>query len=252
MRGLNNKVGIVAGGGRGIGAATVRRLAEEGAAVVVGDIRIAEAAALAAEINSNGGRALAVELDITSEASVAELVEKAVSTYGGLDFFHANAAGGTQGDIDALNCPLGVFDQSININLRSHFICTQKALPALLERGGGAMIYTSSGAAYGGAPWQVAYPVAKNGLHALMRHVAARWGKEGIRANVVAPGVVLTEAVREHLTPEYIEEALKRVPSTRLGEPHDIAGMVAFLASDDGQWINGQVYSVNGGAAMRD
>ncbi len=252
MRGLNNKVGIVAGGGRGIGAATVRRLAEEGAAVVVGDIRIAEAAALAAEINSNGGRALAVELDITSEASVAELVEKAVSTYGGLDFFHANAAGGTQGDIDALNCSLEVFDQSININLRSHFICTQKALPALLERGGGAMIYTSSGAAYGGAPWQVAYPVAKNGLHALMRHVAARWGKEGIRANVVAPGVVLTEAVREHLTPEYIEEALKRVPSKRLGEPHDIAGMVAFLASDDGEWINGQVYSVNGGAAMRD
>lgn len=252
MRGLSGKVGIVAGGGRGIGAATVRRLAAEGAAVVVGDIREAEAAAVAAEINSAGGRALAVPLDITNEQSVAELVEKAVSTYGGLDFFHANAAGGTQGDIDALNCPLDVFDQSISINLRSHFICTQKALPALMERGGGAMVYTSSGAAYGGAPWQVAYPVAKNGLHALMRHVAARWGKQGIRANVVAPGVVLTEAVREHLTPEYTEEALKRVPSPRLGQPDDIAGMVTFLVSDDGQWVNGQVISVNGGAAMRD
>lgn len=252
MRGLEGKVGIVAGGGRGIGAATVRRLAAEGAAVVVGDIRDAEAAAVAADINNGGGRALAVQLDITDEASVAALVEKAVSAYGGLDFFHANAAGGTKGDIDALDCPLDVFDQSISINLRSHFICTQKALPALLERGGGAMVYTSSGAAYGGAPWQVAYPVAKNGLHALMRHVAARWGKQGIRANVVAPGVVLTEAVREHLTPEYTQEALKRVPSPRLGQPDDIAGMVTFLVSNDGQWVNGQVISVNGGAAMRD
>lgn len=252
MRGLAGKVGIVAGGGRGIGAATVRRLAAEGAAVVIGDIREAEAAAVAAEINEKGGKALAVPLDITNEQSVADLVQKAVSTYGGLDFFHANAAGGTQGDIDALNCSLEVFDQSININLRSHFICTQKALPALLERGGGAMIYTSSGAAYAGAPWQVAYPVAKNGLHALMRHVAARWGKQNIRANVVAPGLVLTEAVREHLTQQYMDEALAKVPSPRLGQPDDIAGMVAFLASDDGQWVNGQVISVNGGAAMRD
>lgn len=252
MRGLKDKVGIVAGAGRGIGAATVRRLAAEGAAVVVGDIREAEARSVADEINNAGGRALAVAMDITDEKSVAELVQKAVSAFGGLDFFHANAAGGTEGDVDALNCPLEVFDKSVAINMRSHLICTQQALPALLERGGGAMVYTSSGAAYGVAPWQVAYPMAKNGLHALMRHVAARWGKENIRANVVAPGVVLTEAVREHLTDEYVEQALARVPSTRLGQPDDIAGMVAFLVSDDGQWINGQVFSVNGGAAMRD
>lgn len=252
MRGLKDKVGIVAGGGRGIGAATVRRLAAEGAAVVIGDIREAEAQSVADEIINGGGRALAVGMDITDEDSVAAIVEKAVSGFGGLDFFHANAAGGTQGDVNALECPLDVFDKSIAINLRSHLICTQKALPALLERGGGAMVYTSSGAAYGGAPWQVAYPMAKNGLHALMRHVAARWGKQNIRANAVAPGVVLTEAVREHLTAEYTEEALKRVPSPRLGQPDDIAGMVAFLVSDDGQWVNGQVISVNGGAAMRD
>lgn len=252
MRGLNGKVGIVAGGGRGIGAATVRRLAAEGAAVVIGDIREAEARAVADEINNGGGRALAVGMDITSEKSVGEIVEKAVSAFGGIDFFHANAAGGTEGDIDALNCPLEVFDKSVAINMRSYLICTQKALPALLERGGGAIVYTSSGAAYGGAPWQVAYPMTKNAVHALMRHVAARWGKQNIRANVVAPGLVLTEAVREHLTPEYLEEGMKRVNSTRLGQPDDIAAMVAFLVSDDSQWINGQVFSVNGGTAMRD
>ena len=252
MRGLNGKVGIVAGGGRGIGAATVRRLAAEGAAVVIGDIREAEARAVADEINNGGGRALAVAMDITSEPPVGEIVEKAVSAYGGIDFFHANAAGGTEGDIDALNCSLDVFDKSVAINMRSYLICTQKALPALLERGGGSIVYTSSGAAFAGAPWQVAYPMTKNGVHALMRHVAARWGKQNIRANVVAPGLVLTEAVREHLTPEYLEEGMKRVNSPRLGEPDDIAAMVTFLVSDDSQWINGQVFAVNGGSIMRD
>lgn len=252
MRGLNGKVGIVAGGGRGIGAATVRRLAAEGAAVVIGDIREAEARAVADEINNGGGRALAVAMDITSEQSVGEIVKKAVSAYGGVDFFHANAAGGTEGDIDALNCSLEVFDKSVAINMRSYLICTQKALPALLERGGGSIVYTSSGAAFAGAPWQVAYPMTKNGVHALMRHVAARWGKQNIRANVVAPGLVLTEAVREHLTPEYLEEGMKRVNSPRLGEPDDIAAMVTFLVSDDSQWINGQVFAVNGGSIMRD
>lgn len=252
MQGLEGKSGIVAGGGRGIGAATARRLAREGACVVIGDLHADWAEETAAQIRSEGGRATGVALDITDPQSVQALVATAVEAHGGLDFFHANAAGGTEGDIDALNCSLDVFDRSIDINLRSYFICTQAALPALLERGGGAMIYTSSGAAYGGAPWQVAYPVAKNGIHALMRHVTARWGKEGIRANVVAPGLVLTEAVREHLTDEYVEKGLARVPNRRLGKPEDIAGMVAFLASDDGEWVNGQVFSVNGGAAMRD
>lgn len=252
MRGLQGKSGIVAGGGRGIGAATATRLAQEGASVVIGDIHAEWAEETAERIRAAGGEARGVALDITEPNSVQALVATAVEAYGGLDFFHANAAGGTQGDVDALNCPLEVFDRSIAINLRGYFICTQAALPELVKRGGGAMIYTSSGAAYGGAPWQVAYPIAKNGIHALMRHVAARWGKEGIRANVVAPGLVLTEAVREHLTDEYVEQGLARVPHRRLGKADDIAGMVVFLASDDGEWVNGQVLSVNGGAAMRD
>lgn len=252
MRGLKGKVGIVVGGGRGIGAATARRLAQEGAHVVLGDIVEAWAKETAAAISSEGGAIVGVHVDGTSPDSVAAIVQTAVETYGGLDFVHANLAGGTNGDIDALNCPLDVLDQSIAINMKSHFICTQAALPVMLKRGGGAMIYTSSGAAYGGAPWQVAYPMTKNSIHALARHVGARWGKEGIRANVVAPGLVLTEAVREHLTDDYVEQGLKRVPHRRLGKPDDIASMVAFLASDDGEWINGQVFSVNGGAAMRD
>ena len=252
MRGLKDKVGIVAGGGRGIGAATARRLADEGAAVVVGDIMGDWAEEVAASIRAAGGKAVGVRLDGTDAQSQAAIVAAARDEFGGLDFYHSNLAGGTDGDIDALNCPIEVLETSFAINAKSHFLATQAALPAILERGGGAIIYTSSGAASGGAPWQVAYPMTKNAIHALARHVAAKWGKQGVRANVICPGLVLTEAVKQHLTDDYIERGLKAVPHVRLGEPDDIAAMVAFLASDDGGWINGQVYHVNGGAQMRD
>lgn len=252
MRGLNGKVGVVAGGGRGIGAATARRLAEEGAAVVIGDIAEDWAKEVAASITAAGGRAIGVHLDGTKAASQAAIVQAALDEFGALDFYHSNLAGGTEGDIDALNCTEEVLDRSFAINSKSHVFATQAALPVMLERGGGAMIYTSSGAAIGGNAFQVAYPMTKNALHALVRHVAAKYGKKGIRSNGICPGVVLTEAVAQHLTPEYVEATLKTVPHTRLGQPEDIAAAVAFLASDDGQWVNGQVWHVNGGTLKRD
>lgn len=252
MRGLSGKVGIVAGGGRGIGAATAKRLASEGAHVVIGDLMGDWARQVADEIKASGGKAVGVDLDGTSADSQAAIVAAAQSEFGGLDFYHSNLAGGTEGDIDALNCPVEVLEKSFAINTKSHFLATQAALPAIIARGGGAMIYTSSGAASGGAPWQVAYPMTKNAIHALARHVASKYGKDGIRANVICPGLVLTEAVKQHLTDEYVERGLKAVPHKRLGQPDDIAGAVAFLASDDGEWVNGQVWHVNGGAQMRD
>jgi 7-alpha-hydroxysteroid dehydrogenase len=252
LRGLNGKVGIVAGGGRGIGAATARRLAEEGAHVIIGDLMGDWAREVAADITAKGGKAVGVDLDGTNAASQAAIVAAAVEAFGGLDFYHSNLAGGTEGDIDALNCPEEVLDKSFAINTKSHFLATQAALPKLIERGGGAMIYTSSGAAAGGAAWQVAYPMTKNAIHALARHVASRWGKQGIRANVICPGLVLTEAVKQHLTDEYVEKGLKAIPHTRLGQPEDIAAAVTFLASSDGEWVNGQVWHVNGGTLQRD
>ena len=252
MRGLSGKVVIVAGGGRGIGAATARRLAEEGAQVVIGDLMGDWAREVADDIVSTGGKAVGFDLDGTSADSQAAIVAKAVEAFGGLDFYHSNLAGGTEGDIDALNCPVEVLEKSFAINTKSHFLATQAALPKLIERGGGAMIYTSSGAASGGAAWQVAYPMTKNAIHALARHVASKYGKEGVRANVICPGLVLTEAVKQHLTDEYVERGLKAIPHTRLGDPADIAAAVTFLASEDGAWVNGQVWHVNGGAQMRD
>jgi NAD(P)-dependent dehydrogenase (short-subunit alcohol dehydrogenase family) len=252
MRGLANKVAIIAGGARGIGAATARRLAEEGAHVVIGDLLEEQAREVADDIVAKGGKAIAVTLDGTKAASQAAIVKAALDAFGRLDIYHSNLAGGTEGDIDVLNCTEEVLDRSFAINTKSHFLATQAALPAMLESGGGAMIYTSSGAAAGGAPWQVAYPMTKNAIHALARHVASKWGKKGIRANVICPGLVLTEAAQIHLTDEYREQGLKAIPHTRLGKSEDIAAAVTFLASEDGEWVNGQVWHVNGGTIKRD
>lgn len=252
MRGLQGKVGIVAGGGRGIGAATAQRLAEEGASVVIGDINEAWAKETAEAITAKGGKAIGVMLDGTKAASQAAIVQAALDSFGGLDFYHSNLAGGTEGDVDILNCTEDVLDKSFAINTKSHFLATQAAMPVMIERGGGAMIYTSSGAATSGNTLQVAYPMTKNAIHALVRHVARKFGKQGIRANAISPGMVMTEALSQHLTKEYADGFLAQLPHTRLGKPEDIAGAVAFLASDDGQWITGQVWHVNGGSVLRD
>lgn len=253
MRGLANKVFVIAGGGSGIGEATAQRLAEEGATVVIGDLDAGHAHQVAARLAATGARAIGMSFDITVEESVLGLIEAAVDTFGGLDGIHVNAAdiAGLAGDTDAVTVPLPTFDRTLAVNLRGHLLCTRHALPELLKRGGGSLVYTSSGAAFMGEPQRLAYAVSKNGLHGLLRHVASRWGKDGIRANAVAPGLVITDSNRHMMSPEACAAVLGITRSPRLGEPRDIAAMVAFLMSDDGEWINGQVLSVDGGVTMR-
>jgi NAD(P)-dependent dehydrogenase (short-subunit alcohol dehydrogenase family) len=253
LKRLEGKVAIVAGGATGIGAATARRLAAEGASVVIGDINLDQARVVAADIERQGAAALAVRCDIGDEAAVAALIKAAVETHGGLDLIHVNAADLSiiGQDLDVLAVSMAIFDRTIEIDLRGHVLCTRYALPELLKRGGGAIVYTSSGAAHNAEPTRVSYAVAKAGLHALMRHVATRWGREGIRANVVAPGLVLSETALANLSEEQLAGQLAEAPTTRLGKPEDLAATVAFLMSADGEWINGQVVSVDGGRTMR-
>jgi NAD(P)-dependent dehydrogenase (short-subunit alcohol dehydrogenase family) len=181
------------------------------------------------------------------------MVQLAVEAFGGLDLIHVNAADLSVifKDSNAVDVDLAVFDQTITVNLRGHLLCTRAAIPELLKRGGGAIVYTTSGAAFIGEEERPCYAMAKAGLNALMRHVASRWGRHGIRANCVAPGFVLTENNSKTLPEGFADAAVKRTRSTRLGKPEDIAAMVALLLSDAGEWINGQVISVDGGATMR-
>jgi NAD(P)-dependent dehydrogenase (short-subunit alcohol dehydrogenase family) len=154
-------------------------------------------------------------------------------------------------DGDALSLSLEDFDRTVAVNLRGHLICTRQALPELLRRGGGSIVYTSSAAAWMGEPVRLAYAITKCGLHGLLRHVASRWGKQGIRANAIAPGMVATPQLLETMPREQIDAVLAMTRSPRLGTAADIAAMVAMLMSGDGEWINGQVVSVNGGVLMR-
>ncbi|MFO1426135.1 MAG: SDR family oxidoreductase [Steroidobacteraceae bacterium] len=254
MRRLEGKVIVIAGGGtaNGIGAGTAERLASEGARVVVGDLSGERAEAVAARIRAAGGEALGRAFDVTDEPSVGALVQCAVDYYGGLDGLQVNVADLVvhRRDGDALELELAVFDRVIAVGLRGHLLCTRAALPRLLARGGGAIVYTTSAAAFIGEPKRVSYAMAKSGVHALMRHVATRWGKDGIRANAIAPGMVPTEA-NDGAPPERFERALRGTRSRRLGRPEDIAAMTALLLSDDGEWINGQMLSVDGGATIR-
>jgi len=253
MRGLNGKVVVVAGGAGGIGTACSVRLAEEGATVVVGDVDRDAADAVAAQITATGGSAVSSHLDIADESSVAALIAFAVKEFGRIDGLHANAADLSiiMEDTDAVSIDLDVFDRTIAVNLRGHLLCTRHAVPELLKTGGGALAYTSSAASVIGEPQRPSYAAAKAGINALVRHVASRWGKEGIRANAVAPGLVLTPTVQAGLPDEFRAQAIAATRSPRLGAPDDVAAMIALLLSDDGEWINGQVISVDGGATLR-
>lgn len=249
---LQNKVIVVAGAG-GIGNELARHYAREGASVVLGDIDVATARAVADEIARSGGIAVGIELDGSSDSSIAASVELAVGRFGGLDGFHANFASFRDGEIqeDVLGLPLEVYDEVMRVNARGFLLCTQHAVRAMIKRGRGCMLYTSSGAAHMGETVRVAYAMGKAAEHALMRHVANRFGPQGIRANVIAPGVIAHPRFDQVISQELKDAMKERISVRRLGTPLDIAAMGALLMSDEGSFITGQVISVDGGASMR-
>jgi NAD(P)-dependent dehydrogenase (short-subunit alcohol dehydrogenase family) len=255
MRGLEGKVVVVAGGAGGIGTATSVRLGEEGASVAVGDLNEAAAQEVADRITASGGKAIFTQFDVADDESVAALIASAVDAFGGIDACHANAADLSvpviMGDTDALDVDLHIWDRTMQVNLRGFLLCTRHVIPELLKRGGGALVYTSSAAAFVGEPARPSYAAAKSGVNALMRHVASKWGKQHIRANAIAPGLVVSDQMSEVIPEELKKNTLRGTRSWRLGHPNDIAAMVAFLLSDDGEWVNGQVISVDGGVTLR-
>lgn len=248
----SGKIAVCVGSATGMGAQSAYQLAMEGARVVIGDVNVAAAEALAERIRAAGGDASAQACDITQEDQVDALIRGTAERLGGLDLMHVNAADLSLAPIDgdALSIDLSTFDRSLDVGLRGHLLCTRVAIPLMRERGKGSIVYTSSDAAKTSAPFQFSYYVTKAGLNALMRHVAARWGKKGIRANAICPGLILTDTVLRTMSVEMRESALQAVKSPRLGTVEDIANLVSFLLSDEAEWINGQAISIDGGSVM--
>ncbi len=251
MQKLEGRVAIVTGGGSGIGRATALALALEGAAIVVADLSSERAAQVAGEVVAAGGRAHAQPTDVANEASVEAMVEAAVKRFGGLDVLHNNAAAtdwsvlGGDGEIAQLD--LAVWEKTLAVNLRGPLLGCKHAIPAMLKRGRGSIINTSSASGSTGDLVRTAYGVSKAGVDGLTRYVATQYGKRGIRCNAIAPGVIETPALRQNVPPEEIALFERHHLTPRLGRPEDIAAAVVFLASDDAAFITGQILSVDGG-----
>lgn len=251
---LEGKVAIVTGAGSGIGAATATMMAAEGAAVVVADINPDTAAAVAAAITESGGVAVPSTTDIAEEDQVAAMVRLAVDRFGGLDVLHNNAAlidpavfarDRTVADMDT-----AVWDRVMAVNVRGPMLGCKHAIPAMLQRGGGSIIMTSSVGAQAATVNQTAYGVSKGGVDALIKYVATGFGKRGIRCNGIAPGVALSETALDALPPAVLDMHLMAQPTRRLGTPEDIGEMAVFLASDKAGYINGVTIPIHGGMTI--
>jgi NAD(P)-dependent dehydrogenase (short-subunit alcohol dehydrogenase family) len=245
---LDGKVVVVSGGASDIGRATALRLASEGAAVAIGDVSLDGAASVADEVTAAGGQALGLVCDVRREESVADLVRAAAKTFGGVDCVDHNAAWShPRLDSDATGVEIGVWDRTIEITTRGALLLARQAIPFMAQRGGGSIVTISSGTSTIGESVRVAYGVSKAALNQLTRHLAVRYGREGIRANAVAPGFILTATAAAN-GPDDVQQRLAAAnPLRRLGTPDDIARVVVFLCSDASDYLNGQVLHVDGG-----
>lgn len=253
MRRLEGKTILLAGCGN-IGSGLARRYAREGANLVIADRDFSAASRLAEEMVDEGNKAAATQLDGADEASAEAAVSFACETFGGLDGLHANFATFIDGgqDVGILELPLDDFDETMRVNLRGYYLCTRAALPQMLARGGGSIVYTSSMSANKGEPTRVAYGIAKAGVQALMRHVASRYGLFGIRANCIAPGSMIEDRHLGDHDAAIREWSLSAtLLKSRLGRAEDVASVGALLFSEEGSYITGQTISVDGGLTMR-
>lgn len=242
---IKDKVAIVTGSARGLGAATARRLTEEGAKVVVTDILREQAEATAASLRDDGLQAHCIVADITKGAEVQRLVDEAVAHFGGVHILVNNA--GFPRDRYLVKMSEDDWDLVMEVMLKGAFLASKAVMPRFIEQGWGRVINISSRAHFGN-PTQANYSAAKAGLIGMAKALAIEEGRYGITVNCVAPGFMETEMVQALATYETIKErAVAMQPIKRVGKPADIADAVAFLASERAGFITGEVLHVTGG-----
>ena len=243
---LTGRVAIVTGGGNGIGRACCRMLAAHGAAVVVADLDLPDAEAVAEAVRESGGRALAVRCDVTDDGDRVRLVDRAVAEFGGLHLLVSNAGGGGAGRESPDDITVDQFASVFGLNVFSAWRLAQLAAPHMKRAGRGSIVNVSSMASINRSPAISAYASSKAAVNHMTANLAFDYGPE-IRINAVAPGAVRTMALASVLTPEIEQQMLARTPLERLGEADDIAGAVLYFLAPVSAWVTGQVLFVNGG-----
>lgn len=246
---MQDKIVIVSGGAGGIGSGIARRMTSEGATVLISDLNVEGAQAVAEEI---GNGSSAVQFDLYDQSSIEAMVRTAIDRYGRLDALINNAADTslTYTDKMVLDTEVATFDKSIAANLRGVFIATKAALPHLLaNENGGAIVNISSASALVGDTWLVSYSTAKAGVIALTRNTAVQYGKQGIRCNSICPGFIAHGRAREMMA-DTMKSVLDVSYVSRNGAPEDIAAVATFLASDDGIFMSGENIVCDGGQSV--
>jgi NAD(P)-dependent dehydrogenase (short-subunit alcohol dehydrogenase family) len=242
---LQDRVAVVTGAASGIGLATAKRLAAEGARVVAVDLNTDAIALLAKEIDGE-----AVTCDVADEGAVAALFERVVTAHGRVDVAFNNAGISPPEDDSILTTGLEAWDRVQKVNLTSVYLCCKHAIPQMRRQGKGSIINTASFVAVmGAATSQISYTASKGGVLAMSRELGVQFARDGVRVNALCPGPVNTPLLRELFAkdPERAQRRLVHVPMGRFAEPQEIAAAVAFLASDDASFITASTFLVDGG-----
>ncbi len=242
---LAGKVAVVTGGASGIGLATARRFAAEGATVVIADFNPVSGAAAAAEVEG-----LFVQVDVTDEAQVNALFATANETYGSVDIAFNNAGISPPDDDSIETTELPAWQNVQDVNLKSVYLCCRAALKYMVAQQSGSIINTASFVAVlGSATSQISYTASKGGVLAMSRELGVQFARQGIRVNALCPGPVNTPLLQELFAKdeERAQRRLVHIPKGRFAEPEELAAAVAFLASDDSSFITGSTFLVDGG-----